>query len=55
MSKIPKELCKLSKKQLESLDDTIRDEVASPKYICRKCVRVSSTKKLLCKATKLRR
>ena len=51
--KIKKTLCDLSKKEIKEIDKELRKIVASPQYICEKCVRVSSDKNLLCKPQKL--
>ena len=51
--KIKKTLCDLSKKEIKEFDKELKKIVKDPKYICEKCVRVSSEKDLLCKPQKI--
>jgi hypothetical protein len=51
--KIKKTLCDLSKKEIKDFEKELAVIVMNPKYMCEKCVRVSSEKKLLCKPHKI--
>lgn len=46
-------LCDLSKKDIKENIDNIIKIISKPKYICEKCVRVSSEKKYLCSPVKI--
>uniref|UniRef100_Q3ASP4 Uncharacterized protein n=1 Tax=Chlorobium chlorochromatii (strain CaD3) TaxID=340177 RepID=Q3ASP4_CHLCH len=48
-SAIKKALCKLDKETIEKQMEALMELVAEPRYICRKCARVASTKRHLCK------
>ena len=48
-----KPLCKIKKQEFEKLAPVIRSMVLAPKFICRKCLRAASEKKVLCKPEKL--
>ena len=50
---IEENLCRLTKKDMEENMPAIVAVVSQPKFICQKCARVSSKKKLLCKPEKL--
>lgn len=52
--KIKKSLCDLSKKEIKEFEKELAEFVMNPKFICEKCIRVSSEKKLLCKPSKLK-
>ena len=52
MNKI-KTMCKVKPKDFKELEGEILEQVSSPKYICRKCLRVASKKSRLCKPKKL--
>ena len=54
MGEINKVLCKLEKAEIRAMSAEICIQVSDPKFCCRKCVRVSSSKKLLCKPQKLK-
>ena len=45
-----KKLCKMNRKQIAESLGEIHRLVVEPKFICRSCTRVSSTKSSLCKA-----
>lgn len=51
--KIPKTLCRLDRDDIRDNIDEIAKVVSPPKYICRKCARVSKKKKHLCKPLKI--
>lgn len=51
--KIKKNLCDLNKKEIKELKKEILKIVKDPKYICEKCVRVSTQKKFLCSPQKI--
>lgn len=51
--KIRKTLCCLGRDEIEDHIDDLIEIVSKAKYICRKCARVSSKKKHLCKPMKL--
>ena len=44
LTKIKDTLCDLSSSDLKKYEKEIIKEVTSPKYICKKCVRVSNSK-----------
>ncbi|MDC7234492.1 MAG: hypothetical protein PQJ58_14765 [Spirochaetales bacterium] len=49
MAKLNKKMCKLAKDGLKKkLEEDLFAEVAAPRYICKKCLRVSTDKDLLC-------
>jgi len=52
--KITKTLCCLERDKIEDNIEDIAEIIAKPKYICRKCARVASKKKFLCKPMKLK-
>lgn len=52
--KLPKKtICKWDRKTLEESLSLLAAEIADAKHICRKCGRVASEKRLLCKPVKL--
>lgn len=51
--KIPKRLCCLDRQDIEKNLDELAEIISPAKHICRKCARVSSKKKYLCKPVKL--
>ena len=51
--KIHGTLCDLKKRDIEHHIIQFAKELAHPKYICRKCVRMSSKKKHLCKPERM--
>jgi hypothetical protein len=51
--KLQKTLCSLGRKQIEENIADLAEIVCNPKFICRKCARVSNKKKYLCKPAKL--
>ncbi|WP_171832031.1 hypothetical protein [Oceanispirochaeta sp. M1] len=54
MSKLDKKMCKLAKEGLKKKQESeIFAEVLSPRFICKKCLRVSTDKDLLCDPKKL--
>ncbi|MDA3957601.1 hypothetical protein [Oceanispirochaeta sp.] len=53
MSKLKKTMCKLADDGLKKKEEAIIAEVVHPKYICKKCLRVSTDKDLLCSPKKL--
>lgn len=54
MSNLNKKMCKLAKDGLKKkLESEIFAEVMSPRFICKKCLRVSTDKDLLCDSKKL--
>ncbi len=52
MAKI-KSLCKWKEKDIAKRMDLLVSLTEEPTYVCRKCARVSNTKKALCKAVPL--
>lgn len=46
-------LCKWKKERIEAQMDKLKDIVAKPKFICKKCGRAATTKKWLCKPINL--
>jgi hypothetical protein len=48
-----KALCKIRRNEYDKLLPKIRKLVVKPKFICVKCLRAASEKKLLCKPEKL--
>ena len=52
-TKMDETLCRLDKKEIEENMTAIVEVVSHPEYICKKCARVCSKKKLLCKPEKL--
>ncbi|MDC7226674.1 MAG: hypothetical protein PQJ61_07905 [Spirochaetales bacterium] len=52
MAKI-KKMCKAAKDDFKENEAAIIEEVSSAKYICRKCLRTASNKKLLCDPKKI--
>lgn len=48
-----KSLCKIKRSEYDDLLPKIRKLVGNPQYICKKCLRAASEKKLLCKPDKL--
>jgi hypothetical protein len=53
MEEIKKKMCKLGKSDFKENEEGIIAQVLSPRYICTKCLRVATDKKLLCKPSKL--
>jgi len=53
MSKLKKKMCKLADDGLKKKEKEILEQVIHPKYICKKCLRVSSDEDLLCSPKKL--
>lgn len=53
MKKPSDSICKLSKSQLKTHFNLLLEEALEPKYVCKKCARVSRIKKRLCSARKL--
>lgn len=53
MAKLNKALCHLKGDEINILKEEIKKEISQPKYYCKKCLRVSVTEELLCKAKKL--
>ncbi|MBF9014152.1 MULTISPECIES: hypothetical protein [unclassified Oceanispirochaeta] len=54
VSKLDKKMCKLAKEGLKKKQESeIFAEVLSPRFICKKCLRVSTDKDLLCDPKKL--
>lgn len=49
-----KKLCKLERKDIEKDFNNFKKIVGDPKYICKKCVRTSSSEDNLCKAKKIK-
>lgn len=49
MSKALKRMCGVKKGFVEDEKDAFRDAVSPAKFYCRKCLRVASRKKYLCK------
>lgn len=49
-----KRLCDLRKAPFDSIKDDIIKIVSKPTYICKKCLRVASDKKYLCKGETLK-
>jgi hypothetical protein len=48
-----KKLCKYKKDELKKEISQVVEFVKKPKYICKKCLRVSSESKMLCKSEKI--
>jgi hypothetical protein len=53
MAKLKKRMCKNAKDGLKENEEAIISEVLHPRYICKKCLRVASSKNLLCSPKKL--
>ncbi len=53
MAEIKKKMCKLGKSDFRDNEEGIIAQVLSPRYICTKCLRVATDRKLLCKPRKL--
>jgi hypothetical protein len=52
--KIKNTFCDFNSNDIKKWEDEILREVRFPKYICKKCIRVSNTKDLLCKPQKIK-
>lgn len=50
MTKI-KKMCKVKEDKFKDIKNEVMKEVKEPKYICKKCLRVSTTEDILCKPT----
>ncbi len=48
-----KTLCKIKRQEFDTLLPEIVQLVQKPKYLCKKCLRAASQKKVLCKAVRL--
>jgi hypothetical protein len=48
-----KSLCDFTKSDLAKYEKKLKKLVKKPKYICKKCLRVSSDKDFLCKPNKI--
>jgi len=46
-------MCKYSKNDINDSFEDLKKKVSSPRYICRKCIRVAESKDCLCKPEKL--
>ena len=53
MAKLKKKMCKYAKDGLKENEASLIAEILHPRYVCRKCLRVSTDKKLLCDPVKL--
>jgi len=53
LNKLDTTLCDITKSDLDKFEKEIKKIVKKPKYICKKCLRVSSKKEYLCKSSKL--
>lgn len=53
MAQLKKKMCKLANDGLKKKEEAIMAEVVNPQYICKKCLRVSTNKDLLCSSKKL--
>ena len=53
MAKKDKTLCKWKQDEIEKNFDALRDMVANPKYVCRRCGRAVAKKKWVCKPAPL--
>lgn len=51
--KIRKTLCSLGRDEIKENLGELTEIVSKPKYICRRCARVATKKKYLCKPVKL--
>ena len=51
--KLKKTFCAIKGEDIKILKKEIKKEIGNPKFYCKKCLRVSSTENLLCKAKKL--
>jgi hypothetical protein len=49
MFEIKTSICKLSKAEIQASLEVIAHEVRTARYLCRKCGRAASRKRLLCK------
>jgi hypothetical protein len=52
--KIKKTLCCLDRDEIKDNIDELSELCSSPKYICRKCARVSGKEKHLCKPVRIK-
>ena len=50
-----KQFCDLNKSYIKDNLENIIDLVKDPKYICKKCARVSCQEKYLCKSVKIKK
>jgi hypothetical protein len=48
-----KKMCKINEDKLKKLQKEILEEIKRPEYLCKKCLRVAKTQKLLCKPEKM--
>jgi DNA topoisomerase IB len=55
LKKLDKSLCKLSKEQLATILPEFAAELDNCRFVCRKCMRVAPTKKILCKPLSLKK
>lgn len=53
MAKITKPLCRWDKDDIKDHIKQLRKIVAEPRYVCRKCARVSKKEEYLCKPEEL--
>lgn len=51
--KLKKTICEFTKSDLDKYEKDIRKLVKEPKFICKKCLRVSSKNDFLCKPSKI--
>jgi hypothetical protein len=49
-----KTLCDLDKKEIEKRLEEVTNIILNPKYMCRKCARVSAKKDYLCKPQRIK-
>lgn len=55
MAKKEKELCKWKKDEISEGFDSIIKIVEEPKFVCKKCARVSDKKKWLCSPVQMKK
>ena len=53
MKNINKTLCDFTKSDIDKYKKEIKKIVSNPKFMCKKCMRASSEKDLLCKPNKI--
>lgn len=52
--KLTKTLCEIKRNEIKDLEDELILILKTPKYMCKKCLRVASIKDYLCKPKKIK-
>ena len=50
---LKKKMCKVCKNDMKDKLEEVKEAVKKPEFICKKCARVSSSKKNICKPEEL--